>query len=61
MAGLVQIGELVEKIETAKVSVEEGSTRLAEIDQTPAPFGSATTPVSFGLMSAGFAVLLSLA
>ena len=61
MAGLVQLGELVDRIETAEVSVEDGTTRLEAIGRSPAPFGPLAIAASFGLIGAGFAVLLSLA
>jgi uncharacterized membrane protein YjjP (DUF1212 family) len=61
MAGVAQVEELVDRVESGAVSVEEGSTRLAEIDQMPMPFGPLAIAASFGLIGAGFAVLLSLA
>lgn len=61
MAKLEQVAELVEEIEGGDVSVEDGVARLDTIDKSPAPFGPLMTAISFGLIGAGFAVLLSLA
>lgn len=61
MAGLAQVGELVDKIESGDVSVEDGTALLDAIDRSPAPFGPLAIAASFGLIGAGFAVLLSLA
>jgi uncharacterized membrane protein YjjP (DUF1212 family) len=61
MAGLVQLGELVDRIETGAVSVEDGMARLEAIGRSPVPFGPLAIAASFGLIGAGFAVLLSLA
>jgi uncharacterized membrane protein YjjP (DUF1212 family)/uncharacterized membrane protein YjjB (DUF3815 family) len=61
MAGLVQVGELIDRIESGEVSVEDGTARLEAIGRSPAPFGSLAIAASFGLIGAGFAVLLSLA
>jgi uncharacterized membrane protein YjjP (DUF1212 family) len=61
MAKLEQVTELVEQVEGGDVSVEDGVARLKTIDKSPATFGPLMTAVSFGLIGAGFAVLLSLA
>ena len=61
MAGLVKVGELVDRIESGDVSVEDGSDRLEAIGRSPVPFGPLAIAASFGLIGAGFAVLLSLA
>jgi len=58
---LEQVTELVEQVEGGDVSVEDGVARLDAIDKSPALFGPLLTAVSFGLIGAGFAVLLSLA
>jgi uncharacterized membrane protein YjjP (DUF1212 family) len=61
LARLEQVTELVEEVEGGDFSVEDGVARLNAIDKSPAPFGPLMTAVSFGLIGAGFAVLLSLA
>ena len=60
MAGIALVDELVEEVESGQLSVEDGTARLAEIEKSPPPFGPFMTAVSFGLIAAGFAVLLSL-
>jgi uncharacterized membrane protein YjjP (DUF1212 family) len=60
MTGLARVEELVLQVESGEVSVEVGTARLEEIEKTAPPFGPLMTAVSFGLISAGFAVLLSL-
>lgn len=60
LAGVAEIEELVEQIESGEVTVEEGILRLDALQVPPAPFGPLLTAVSFGLIAAGFAVLMSL-
>jgi uncharacterized membrane protein YjjP (DUF1212 family) len=60
MAGVDRVDELVDRVESGEVSVEAGTAALAEIKKAPAPFGPLMTAVAFGLIGAGFAVLLSL-
>ena len=60
MAGVALVDELVAQVESGELSVEDGAARLAEIEKSPPPFGPLMTAVSFGLIGAGFAVLLSL-
>ena len=61
MSKLEQVTELVQKVERGDLSVEDAVARLSAIDKSPATFGPLITAVSFGLIGAGFAVLLSLA
>ena len=60
MAGLARVDELVDGVESGEASVEAGTAALAEIKKSPAPFGPLMTAGAFGLIGAGFAVLLSL-
>jgi len=56
---LAAVGELVDTIKSGKISIADASDRLDEIEKIPHPWGGVTGPLSYALVGAGFAVLLS--
>lgn len=59
LAKLALVGELVDAIDGGQVSIAEATTRLAEIDKTPHPWGNLANAASYAFVGFGFAVLLS--
>jgi len=56
---LAVVGELVDSIESGKISIADASDRLDEIEKIPHQWGGVTGPFSYAFVGAGFAVLLS--
>jgi uncharacterized membrane protein YjjP (DUF1212 family) len=56
---LAAVGELVDTIKSGKISIADASDRLDEIEKIPHPWRGVTGPLSYALVGAGFAVLLS--
>ena len=59
LAKLSQLGILVNDLAAGKVAVDEGTSRLEEIDSESPPYTHAITALGYAICGAGFAVLLS--
>jgi uncharacterized membrane protein YjjP (DUF1212 family) len=56
---LAAIGELVDSVEAAEISISDASVRLNEINKMPHPWGIIANTVSYASIGSGIAVLLS--
>jgi uncharacterized membrane protein YjjP (DUF1212 family) len=55
------LGALIDDLNSGKASMEQGLSRLNQIDSLPPPYRNATVALGYSLCGAGFAVLLSAA
>jgi len=60
MAGAAEVEELVDEVESGAVSLDEGLSRLDDVQRSRGPFSAPVIAVSFALIGAAFAVLMAL-
>ncbi len=56
---LARVGDLIETVAAGEVSVADAAVRLDEIDKMPSPWGRVANALSYAVVGAALAVLLS--